>query len=257
VNDADLCARLDVAEEDARLVLAGRPRDDESRAVVERWRTELAADGAGPIEWPARGDFLHVWAFLAALPDARRRHAERAVPDDVSWATLADLGIALAEHRRRHGRPGFDHAWWLARHWRGRLYRLGRLQFELYDDALGIHIPRGAPLDPEACDASFATARAFFARHLPEQPAAVARCTSWLLDPQLAEYLPPDSNIVRFQRRFELDDEVEPGDDDIRMFVFGAAAASPPQRTALERAIVAHLRAGRHWHTRSGWVMIG
>ena len=29
-----------------------------------------------------------------------------------------------------------------------------------------------------------------------------------------------------------------------------------PQRTTLERAIVAHLRAGKHWRNRTGWLRI-
>ena len=56
----------------------------------------------------------------------------------------------------------------------------------------------------EACDASFAWAPRFFARHFPEDDYRVATCGSWLLDEQLAEYLPETSNIVQFQRRFRL-----------------------------------------------------
>jgi hypothetical protein len=33
------------------------------------------------------------------------------VPDDVSWASLADLGRAIEETRWRTGRPGFGHVW--------------------------------------------------------------------------------------------------------------------------------------------------
>jgi hypothetical protein len=256
VRDAEALARLGVAREDAALVLAEPPHDDE---LVERLRAELVA-GLGeqlpPVDWPRRDDFLHVHVLLAALPAVRAYQAERGVPDGVTWATLGGLGLAVAEHRRRYGRPGFDHAWWLSLHWRAQLFRLGRLQFERRTSGLSVHIPRGAPLAPPACNASFAAAPVFFARHFPEQPAEVARCRSWLLDPQLAEYLPPESNIVRFQRRFELDDEIADADEDILMFVFGAAAADPPQRTTLERAVVAHLAAGRHWHERRGALVL-
>jgi hypothetical protein len=82
---------------------------------------------------------------------------------------------------------------------------------------------------------------------------------SWLLDPQLTEYLPPTSNIVRFQRRFELTQEAAPGDDAVFRFVFERETVDPRavrQRTTLDRAIVAHLRAGRHWHERFGWLAL-
>ena len=105
--------------------------------------------------------------------------------------------------------------------------------------------------------AAIAQARPFFSRHFPETPTRLAICTSWLLDPQLAEYLAPDSNIVRFGRRFTLVGDGYDGDADVLRFVFHRIAPridDLPQRTTLERAIVAHLRAGKHWRNRTGWV---
>jgi hypothetical protein len=125
---------------------------------------------------------------------------------------------------------------------------------------LGVHVPRdGGRLTPDACDRSFACAREFFPRQFPEASSETARCTSWLLDPQLSSYLGDDSNIVRFGRRFDLTDEVLPGDDDVIRFVFGetrVAIDDLPQTTTLERAVVSHLKAGHHWHTRRGAVSL-
>jgi hypothetical protein len=125
------------------------------------------------------------------------------------------------------------------------------------EPALGIHIPESGPLTPEACDDSFAQARTFFPRHFPESATRLAICTSWLLDPQLADYLPPDSNIVRFGRRFTLVGDGSDGDADVLRFVFHRIRPNIdelPQRTTLERATVAHLRAGKHWRNRTGWL---
>jgi GNAT-like C-terminal domain len=77
-----------------------------------------------------------------------------------------------------------------------------------------------------------------------------------LLDPQLREYLPGSSNIVRFQQRFTLGDHEHDADTSIVQFVFGPTPANLdelPQRSSLERAVVGHLKAGRHWKGRSGW----
>jgi hypothetical protein len=41
-------------------------------------------------------------------------------------------------------------------------------------------------------------AREFFGHHFPDEPVSHFVCHSWLLDPQLVEYLPERSNIVRF-----------------------------------------------------------
>lgn len=231
-----------------------------------------------------QGRCFWVFVFLTAALDVRRWHQERGIPDDVSWDTLADLGRHVARHRRRSGATGLDSQFWLGLHFRGGLYELGRLQFNPYhlrtgragpmfwyegeaaaalgsgfqpgDSVLGLHVPAGVPLDPDACDESLRAAGPFFRRHFPAHAARIATCTSWLLDEQLADYLPPSSNIVRFQRRFEL----VPGardDDGAFEFVFGHVPASLDAlspRTQLERALVRHVRDGGRWRLRTGWL---
>ena len=226
----------------------------------------------GPVtESTLLGRYFFVYVYLAALADVRRFHLQRGIPDDISWATLSDLGRNLKRDRLLLGDGGLRTSGWLTLHFRGSIYQLGRLQFNRVniraahvadafregEPTLGIHIPESGPLTPEACDDSLAQARPFFSRHFPETPTRLAICTSWLLDPQLAEYLAPDSNIVRFGRRFTLVGDGYDGDADVLRFVFHRIAPridDLPQRTTLERAIVAHLRAGKHWRNRTGWV---
>jgi hypothetical protein len=250
---ARLLRELGADEADARRVLAARPRDP---SVAEGCAALLEADLGGyrALDFPIPDGFAGVWPFLAVVPAVRAFHRERGIPDGVSRDSLRVLGLAFAESRRDLGEPGFSLGWWLTLHFRGSLYRLGRLQFNRSVDGPGIHIPADGPLDPAAVDASLARARDFFPRHFPEDRNEPLWCRSWLLDPQLAEYLGEESNIVRFARRFRLKDELYDGRDIVR-FVVGRVDGPPetwPQRTALERAIVAHLRAGREWHTRVG-----
>jgi hypothetical protein len=236
--------------------------------------------------------YFYVYVFLAALPHVRAFHRTREIPDEVSRLTLADLGRNMAVHRRRHGVGGLDVAFWLMRHFRATIYQLGRLQFEQVrlgnrtgnaiaatglpygpgDPALSVHIPAFyGPLTPQACDESFAQAKEFFARYFPEEDYRIAVCRSWLLDSQLAEYLPEDANILRFQRRFRPAYKPADDDEDILGFVFGGPAEQSrpvepdggrggptldglPRRSRLERAIIDHLRAGRHWSGGVGWL---
>ncbi|MDQ0990290.1 acyltransferase domain-containing protein [Streptomyces sp. V3I7] len=226
----------------------------------------------------ALGDYFSVYVFVAALPYTRAYHRERGIPDEISRRTLADLGRHIAVYRRRYGRGGVQSPYWLVLHFRGLLYQLGRLQFERArvrrsaarrlaatgmpesagDPCLALHIPDfHGPLTPAACDLSLARAREFFSRHFPEERRDTAICESWLLDPQLREYLPADSNIVRFQDRFRVGwDGSEPADKEPVQFVFGDADLPPadlPRRTSVQRAVGDHLRAGRHWHIGHGW----
>ncbi|MEN3536469.1 hypothetical protein AAH991_15245, partial [Microbispora sp. ZYX-F-249] len=127
------------------------------------------------------------------------------------------------------------------------------------DDAIGLHIPETGPLTPEAVEASLDEARTFFPRHFPGERYTSFSCGSWLLDPQLQEYLPEDSNIVRFQRRFELEPYEEPegidADVEVLRFVFRSLTTpldQLPRRTVLQRAVIDHLKAGRHWRWHRG-----
>ena len=280
---AAIFERLAIAEEDGDEILAAWPSretDPETWRALERAYTTLVDDlgSFAPLELPGPavestqlGRYFFAYVYLAALADIRRFHVQRRIPEEISWATLADLGRNLKRDRLLLGDGGLRTSGWLTLHFRGSLYQLGRLQFHRLADrskdsfrtgepALGIHIPESGPLTPEVCDDSFAQTRPFFARYFPEAPTNLGICASWLLDPQLAEYLPPDANIIQFQRRFELVGAGYDGDADVLRFVFHRIAPyrldDLPERTTLERAIVAHLRAGNHWRNRTGWLTL-
>jgi hypothetical protein len=273
--------RLAIAEDDQQEILGAWPSTDSEvwRSLERAYQTLVgdlggvaALDLPGPsVESTPMGRYFFVYVYLAALADARRFHKERRIPDQISWATLADLGRNLKRDRLLLGDGGLRTSGWLTLHFRGSLYELGRLQYNRMrvraahvadafregEDALGIHIPESGPLAPEACEDSLAQAGRFFARHFPETPTRIGICTSWLLDPELSEYLAPDSNIMRFQRRFTPVGEGYDGDADVLRFVFHRIAPNIddlPRRTTLERAIVAHLHAGKHWRNRTGWL---
>jgi hypothetical protein len=152
--------------------------------------SELAPWPSLPRNLGAPGRFFYAYVFLAAVPDVRRWHRQRNIPDDVSWATLADLGRHLPVNRRVHGEGGLDRPLWLRSHFRGALYQLGRLQFcrsripyepamlehlavpfRYGDPALDLHIPEQGPLTPPPaiarCDGPVISSRGTF---LPSDP---------------------------------------------------------------------------------------
>lgn len=267
--------RLAVRPDDAAEIMAGWPDPgsplwtpelcwllDRTIALV---RADLGGYGwlvPGPELPRDRGPawrHLYVYAYLALVDVVRAYHRDHGIADAVSWVTLADLGRNLAIDRRMRGEGWPVMQAWLTLHVRGSLYELGRLQHHRSGTAIELHIPDAGPLTPETVTASLDAARAFFPRHFPDERYAAFACGSWLLDPQLREYLPADSNIVRFQRRFELEpyQEQDGPDADVEVvrFVFRTLTTpldALPRRTALQRAVVDHLTAGRHWQWRRG-----
>ncbi|MER5401821.1 acyltransferase domain-containing protein [Streptomyces sp. NPDC002599] len=287
----DILLDLSVPHEHINELVALRSRfaaDPEAMTLLARCVTRFVRDmgdigkGWEPPAFPATtgllGRCFPLYVFIAALPYVRAHHRERGVPEDVSRRTLADLGRHVSVHHRRAGGPGLLFPWWIALHFHGELFQLGRLQFQRVllgrrtagaAEAAGLALDPGAPclslhiadfrgpLSPEACDRSLDLAREFFGRHYPEERHGTAVCDSWLLDPQLKRYLPADSNIIRFQDRFHLVHEERTPDDTMPVgFVFGDPELpldELPRRNSVERAVVDHLRAGGHWYGGRGW----
>jgi hypothetical protein len=126
------------------------------------------------------------------------------------------------------------------------------------DPILDVHIPATGPMDHDACSRSFAQAREFFPRHFPEFDYRAFNCYSWLLDPQLRDHLPSESNLVRFLNRFRL--LPAPNADHRQTYerVFGDPNISieqAPAKTQLQKAIHAHVRAGGAWRNAGGIIL--
>lgn len=326
-------------------------------AVHIDWTLGVDNDAASQRRaWPALperlgevGRLFYGVAFLAAIRRARRRHARLNISETISRDTLCDFELHIRTYHERCGCWGFAETFWLSGHLRGRIYRLGRLQFELDhlgqdfhllrrkaapreinllagdgmafrgdgqfadadrgidrhhswhagfrrdgrsihghpitpdgralpepvdlpadeweylagkgDAVLGVHIPAIGPMTPDACSASFEQAMSFFAAHFPEHRFRALTCSSWLLDPQLAQHLPAESNIVRFQQVFHL--HPWPGGDDQQTLerIFPGREHLPidqlPQTTSLQRIVAQHIRAGERWRMTGGIVARG
>lgn len=217
--------------------------------VVARLRHLIRARGPLPDELglPADPDSL-VAALTAVAEDARARHREQGLDEEVSLATLADVGRKHALYGAASVLP------WILGILRADVVQLGRLQVERRRGPHGhaLHIPETGPLAPGAVDASLARAR--------ELTGAVDfSCESWLLDPRLRDGL-PGTNIAAFAARFELIEGPEPSaeaSEDAAKFVFRrplrdvrAPGVVTPQ-TRLERLVATQLRSG-DWTAPTG-----
>ncbi len=263
-------------------------RDPDLRWLLDRSVQSLLLDmdrWARPPQFPRLpdeiGEIAHwffMYVFAAVTPHTRELNAQRGIPDSITQATLADIGRHVLIHQAQHQALGLAGPDWLTLHVRGMIFQLGRLQFERArlgnrssqalqqaghpcqkgDPVLAIHIPGYmGPFTPADCDASFALAREFFATHFPDERYDIAVCHSWLLDPQLAEYLPATTNIVQFQQRFRPLYTPDANNGATLEFVFRTPDRpldELPQNTTLERAVVQHIRDGRSWHGGMCWL---
>ena len=195
---------------------------------------------------------------LLQLSD-RTRAAYRAAgwPEDVFYATMTDFTVWAKTCVRAMGDWGIPRAndWWLHKHLRRELVRLGRMQFEpsefmldtyhgwtvdLHrgDPVLNCHIPEGGSFSKALRLDAYARAVDFFGQNL-------FAVESWFLYPAHREILRPESNIIGFMDEFTtLHTEVwHDGRDLWRIFGFldSYAPENLPRETSMQRAYAAHL----------------
>jgi GNAT-like C-terminal domain/N-acyltransferase N-terminal domain len=224
-------------------------------------------NSGGRIKWPnvpttlcAATELIYVYVFLSAVEPLRKMYDSAEIPEAIFRDTLSDLLLWISDYYAKFSRWGFKEQSWLTTHFTGRLFKLGRLQFErrqyahpylFYrhradgvirwrgpdeeplpgtdwatilktgDPTLFVHIPATGPLDPELCSISFARALPFFKRHFHEFYPQAFECSSWLLDPQLEDHVSPTSNIVQFLKRWHLTPEPGATDKQTIERVFG------------------------------------
>lgn len=227
---------------------------------------------------PGQG-LLTILAHMVATDVVRAWHAARGLSEQESWRALSDLGQQMRVHRATFGELGHHTVGWTALNWTGRLFWLGRLQFDLHRGSdgggrhwqIGTHIPATGPLLPAEVDASFDRATAFFTEHFGD----LAECSngadgtdgvrspfphdfvchSWLVNAELPEIIGPSSNLGSFAARWEIE-ATFPSADDAVFFVFNRRPsyhpAELPTNTRLRAAIVERLLDGRGWTGGTG-----
>lgn len=229
------------------------PRPMALRVMDEAWR-ELpaycgreASDGGDGVE-----------ELTAQLLTALRNREEgpwENIPESIWVDTMKCFSRFVGEHHRSLGRYGFDRGFWTTRQIGAKLFRVGQLEYELKEEdgqkAIGLHIPSDTRMDMELLDESVARARAFLKEYFPDWADTPMECESWLLSPALASLLPEKSNILSFQRAFEIVSQ-DPEPQDVLEWVFRLTEEQQkttplealPEGTCLQRSMKAFLRSG-------------
>src|SRR5262249_36717892 len=83
---------------------------------------------------------FYFYVLLSRTPSLREFHRQRGVPEDVTLDTLSDLELWTRYYKSHTGRTGLHRPDWLQNHFTGRLYKLGRLQFESHISHLPFNV---------------------------------------------------------------------------------------------------------------------
>lgn len=171
-------------------------------------------------------------SFLFFCKALEKKYNAAGIPQEILYDTLQDIVRWTVTWSNIKGELYLGELLWLKLHLSGRLFKLGRLQYEMCnishdvpekgikkgDPVINVHIPATGPLKKEDCEKSLETARKFFAEYFPDFSYKYFTCHSWLLSTELDKYLPEKSNILQFQTLFDIVSQTE--SDDILKFVF-------------------------------------
>jgi len=124
---------------------------------------------------------------------------------------------------------------------------------------LDMHIPAGGGMSPEDCQASFRKAKGLFAELAPGRVPAAVVCSSWIFNPNLPDFLPESSNLVKLLKSVRLF-PIASGPTDGLWFVFlmdKFDVATAPRETSLQRAILDYIAAGKRWRSGGMFLLLG
>ncbi len=211
---------------------------------------------------------IYVLGYLAEyVLDLNKK---RGISKDVTLDSLKDVNVWLSNYKQQYGKIGLAEFPWLINHYTGRLFRLGRLQFQLTianphipsgDFMIETHIPQGEALNIEECEKSFQLATEFFKRYYPLYSADYFVCDSWLLNPNLAKILDEETNIVRFMRLWtNYKEHIDHSGQAVeRVFGFGIKrdeVAEAPEYTRLQRTLKEYLLKGGEINIYEGYYKV-
>jgi len=188
--------------------------------------------------------------MLKASVDIYDIYLKKNISDEIYFDTMKCYTRFIDETFKVTGKMYFDRYWWTVHQAGGHLFRIGELEYSLENInrnfSIGIHIPSDANLSPDSVYFSIKKAKIFFRKHYPELSNYSFVCHSWLMDTQLQKMLDEKSNIVNFQKRFEIFNEGEVSIDFIGWIYYTESSdyLSLPENTSLQKNVKNHILSG-------------
>ncbi|MBQ8813944.1 MAG: DUF5596 domain-containing protein [Lachnospiraceae bacterium] len=212
---------------------------DEGRMTL---KTVFASDELG---------FKMLTCMLVCALKTLENYKTAGIPLEIFIATMKCFTRFVEEHKSSFGSYGFDRDFWTSRQLAMKLFRIGELEYELREteaegNVVRFHIPSDSDLRISRVKVSYRQAREFLNKYYPEYAKVPVKCDSWLLAPGLAEELPADSNILKFQQLFDV---VSTDEDSMEFlqWLYGREDISLPElpeKTSLQRRVKQRLLAG-------------
>ena len=164
-----------------------------------------------------QNDLTRLAVCLKYAERTKEKYDALNIDEKIFYDTMSDIRI-WCENNDNKGMRNFR---WIKNHLCFELFRLGRLQFQLYtcnnpsydysllpfdkgEKVIFIHIPQGERLNYSDCVSSLKAANEFFAAYFENYEYRFYICESWLLYEDNYLFMKPGSNILQFQSLFDI-----------------------------------------------------
>lgn len=187
-----------------------------------------------------------------------------------------NIKLVCTNDKIKYGIDGirFSQMIWGSFFMKGNLIQIGRLQYEVgvknFDKLdkyfkekhqyIYIHIPRDKELYEEDVNESLCLANKYIKKYYPElkNEKLVFYTQTWLLSPEVKEILSDDSNIIKFQEKFNII-EYEENINDFMKFVFDVVIGEVkyknlPEKTTLQKELKKKLLNGEKLNLGLGFL---
>lgn len=206
-----------------------------------------------------RNDVERLGVILTCAVKVKEKYEGLGIHDEIYYHTMSDIKIWCENNKGR----GLKNYGWLSNHVRCELFRLGRLQFQIYpcrnktllykklpfdygENLIYVHIPQGEKLSFDECKKSFQSAEEFFEKYFPDYGYRYYFCESWLLYEGNREFMKADSNILKFSSMFTHAYSVKIDEQAIER-IFGKRKffkKNYPESTTLQKSAKAYILKG-------------
>lgn len=160
------------------------------------------------------------------------------------------------------GKYKYDWAWWLQRQITLQEFRIGSLEYEFVEAnghrEIEVHIPSDAGMSKEALCQSIKDFRKFEEKNMPDWMDVPITTFTWMIMPELEEFLPKNSNILTFKSLFDID-YVDYEQNWYMGWIFpGYSEVSEklPEKTTLHRKLKEHLLSGKKFGIAKGHLVL-
>lgn len=181
------------------------------------------------------------------------------ISEEIFIDTMKFCTRFLNEHYNQWGTYKYVWAWWFPRQMSVKEFRIGALEYEFVEEKekeIAVHIPSDADMCVEAVKESLTEFYKFRNQYFPEWENVKLTCDSWMIMPELENFLGEKSNIVQFQRLFN----IEKIDREATWYMgwiypgYEIVDDKLPENTTLQRELKKFLLAGNRFGIAKGYI---